>query len=98
MQNYYRKIDSVIWKKGKGNSYVVNAFDVCTDGKLDRKKLIECKIDNTLIGLIKDATVKGRNTGITFVDAGGDMDAIEPAAASDVRATEADDEEPADEE
>ncbi len=90
------KIDSVTWKKGKGNSYVVNAFDVCTDGKLDRKKLTECKIDNTLIGLIKDATVKGRNTGFTFVDAGGDMDAIEPAAASDVRAAEADDEEPAD--
>jgi hypothetical protein len=42
--------------------------------------------------------VKGRNTGITFVDAGGDMDAIEPAAASDVRAAEADDEEPADKE
>ena len=43
--------------------------------------------------------MKGRNTGITFVDAGGDMGgAVEPAAAADVRAAEADDEEPADEE
>ena len=94
-----RKIDSVTWKKGKGNSYVVHAFDVCPDGKLDRKKLTEYKIDNSLIGLIKDATAKGRNTGITFVEAGNDMGAVVPAAAAEEPApAEVDDEEPVDDE
>jgi hypothetical protein len=51
-------------KKGKGSSYVVHAFDVCPDGKLD-KKLTENKIDDSLTGLIKDATSKERNTGIS---------------------------------
>ena len=97
-----RKIDSVTWKKGKGNSYVVHAFDVCPDGKLDRKKLTEYKIDNSLISLIKDATAKGRNTGITFVEAGGDMGAVVPAAgaaaAEEPAPAEVDDEEPVDDE
>jgi hypothetical protein len=65
-----RKIDSVTWKKGRGNSYVVNAFDVGRDGKLDRLKLTEYKIDNSLIDLIKDATSRGRNPGITFIESG----------------------------
>ena len=78
-----RKIDSVTWKKGKGNSYVVHAFDVCLDGKLDRKKLTEYKIDSSLIGLIKYATAKGRNNDITFVEAGGDMGAVVPTDAAE---------------
>jgi len=63
-----RKIDTVTWKTGKGNSYVVNAFDVGPDGKLDRTKLTEYKIDDSLISLIKSATEAGNNAGITFID------------------------------
>ena len=48
-----RKIDSVTWKKGK-NSYVLHAFGVGPDGKLDRKMLTEYKIDNSLsLGSLK---------------------------------------------
>jgi hypothetical protein len=67
-QTVTRKIDTVTWKKGKGNSYVVNAFDVDSDGKLIRHKLTEYKIDSSLFGLIKAATAAGHNSGISFVD------------------------------
>jgi hypothetical protein len=62
-----RKIESVCWKKGKGNSYVVNAYDIGADGKIDRTKETEYKIDVTLLGLIKAATMAGFNSKVNFV-------------------------------
>ena len=41
-------------EEGKGNSYIiVHAFDVGPDGKLNRLKLTEYEIDDSLIGLLK---------------------------------------------
>ena len=45
----FRKVESVIWKKGAGNSYVVVAYDLIADGKkMDREKPTEYKIDSSL--------------------------------------------------
>ena len=55
------KIESAWCKKGRGNSYVVTAYDIGADGKIDRTKETKYKIDETLLSLIKAATMAGSN-------------------------------------
>ena len=47
-----RLIETVKWKTGKGNSYVVTAVDVDPTGKPDPSKTTEYKIDTGLLGII----------------------------------------------
>ena len=61
-----RLIDSVSWKTGRGNSYVVTALDVI-DGKLIRSKITEYKIDTGLLDITESATNAGHNKNVTFV-------------------------------
>ena len=61
-----RLIDSVSWKTGRGNSYLVTALDII-DGKLIRSKITEYKIDTSLLGIIESATNTGHNKNVTFV-------------------------------
>ena len=53
-----RKIESIWCKKGRGNSYVVTAYDIGADGKIDRTKETECRIDETLLSLPSKKAVK----------------------------------------
>ena len=62
-----RKIESAWCKKGRGNSYVVTAYDIGADGKIDRTKETEYKIDETLLSLIKAATMAAFNYKVNFV-------------------------------
>jgi hypothetical protein len=47
-----RKIDSIVWQTGRGNSYVARACDLTQDGKMDRTKLTDYKLEATLMDLI----------------------------------------------
>jgi hypothetical protein len=76
-----RKIDSIVWQKGKGNSYVARACDLTQDGKMDRTKLTDYKLEATLMDLISAGTTAGFNQGVNFIDA-VDMDVAEVAAVA----------------
>ena len=62
-----RKIESAWWKKGRRNSSVVTAYDIGADGKIDRTKENEYKIDEILLSLIKAATMAGFNSKANFI-------------------------------
>ena len=55
-----RLIDSVSWKTGRGNSYLVTALDMIY-GKLIHSKITEYKIDTSLLDIIESATNTGHN-------------------------------------
>lgn len=63
----YRKIDTVTWKTGRGNSYVVNACNVNPDGTTNRDVITEYKIDVVLLALIRSAASSGKNEGVKFI-------------------------------
>ena len=73
-----RKIDSIVWQKGKGNSYVARACDLTQDGKMDRTKLTDYKLEATLVDLISAGTTAGFNQGVNFIN----MDVAEVAAVA----------------
>jgi hypothetical protein len=62
-----RKIESITWKTGKGNSYVAVACDIKPGGLMDRETRTEYKIDGNLLELIAAATTAGHNKGIHFI-------------------------------
>ena len=64
-----RKIDSIVWQKGRGNSYVARACNITQDGKMDRTKLTDYKLEATLMDLIIAGTTAGFNQGVNFIDA-----------------------------
>ena len=76
-----RKIDSIVWQTGRGNSYVARACDLTQDGKMDRTKLTDYKLEATLMDLISAGTTAGFNQGVNFIDA-VDMDVAEVAAVA----------------
>jgi hypothetical protein len=76
-----RKIDSIVWQKGRGNSYVARACDITQDGKMDRTKLTDYKLEATLMDLISAGTTAGFNQGVNFIDV-VDMDVAEVAAVA----------------
>jgi len=52
-----RKIELVWCKNGRGNSYVVTAYGIGVDGKIDRTKETEYKIDETPLSFINACTL-----------------------------------------
>ena len=58
MKKVKRKIELIWWKEGRGGYYVDTAYDISADGKIDRTKETEFKID-TLLSLIKSAIIAG---------------------------------------
>ena len=76
-----RKIDSIVWQKRKGNSYVARACDLTQDGKMDRTKLTDYKLEATLMDLISAGTTAGFNQGVNFINAVG-MDVAKVAAVA----------------
>ena len=56
-----RKIELVWCKNGRGNSYVVTAYGIGADGKINSTKETEYKIHWALLSLIKAATMAGFN-------------------------------------
>ena len=73
-----------MWQKGKGNSYVARACDLTQDGKMDRTKLIDYKLEATLMDL-SAGTTASFNQGVKFIDT-VDMDVAEVAAVAPIAA------------
>ena len=73
-----------MWQKGKGNSYVARACDLTQDGKMDRTKLTDYKLEATLMDL-SAGTTASFNQGVKFIDT-VDMDVAEVAAVAPIAA------------
>ena len=76
---------------------MVTAYDIGADGKIDRTKESEYKIDETLLSLIKAATMAGSNYKMYFVSQeameDGPVDANEGAPSTAVEEEEEEEEE-----
>ena len=56
-----RKIDSIVWQKGKSTPYVARVCDLTQDGKMGRTKLADYKLEATFMDLISAGTTVGFN-------------------------------------
>ena len=62
-----RQVEQVIWKTGRGNSYVLVACDVNADSSIDRSIRTEYTINNDLMECIAAANAQGLNARFQFV-------------------------------
>ena len=60
---------------------MARACDLTQDGKMDRTKLTDYKLEATLMDLISAGTTAGFNQGVNFIEA-VDMDVAEVAAVA----------------